>query len=435
MIQPEGGNGRELVRAVSRASLTAIALNGMIGAGIFALPASVTLVAGAGAPLAYVIAGLAILLIALCFAEAGSMFEVSGGPYVYSRAAFGRFVGFEVGWLFVLARLTAVAAISNTFSDYLGYLWAPLAHGLGRVGCIVVQLTALAAVNARGVRLSAMVINALTVAKIVPLVLFCAAGMPSMDLSLFSFSTIPESTALRQASLMLIFAFGGFEFASVPSEEVVEPRRSIPFALIVAVGSVVVLYLSIQVVAMATLPTLATSVTPLAAAATGFMGPVGGLIVTIGAVFSTTGTNSASILVGPRMLYALAKGGDIPESMARVHPRFRTPVVSIVIFSVIALALAVSGTFSQLAAVSALARLLFYSTTCLAVLVLRRTMPASERRFTLPGGPMLPVLGMAVCFWLLSGSSRQHLGLTAVAILAGIVLYSIGRMGSFGAKL
>jgi amino acid transporter len=395
----------------------------MIGAGIFALPASVTNLIGVSSPLAYLIAGAAVLLIALCFAEAGSLFESSGGPYVYARTAFGSLIGFEVGWMFVLARLTAAAAISNTFADYLGYLHAPLAQGPGRVAAITLSIVALTWINCVGIRPGTWAINILTVGKLAPLLLFCLVGIFFVDPARVSFLEIPQAASLQQASLLLIFAFGGFEFASVPSEEVINPRRAIPLALIASVCLVVVLYLAIQVVAMGTLPTLAASRTPLASAASVFLGAAGGLLMTVGAVLSTTGTSSASILVGPRMLYALANGGLLPPVLGRVHPRYRTPVVAIVSFSIAAAALALSGTFTQLAAMSALARLLFYSTTCVAVLVLRRKMPASERRFTLPGGPVVPVLGAGICLWLLSGSSRTQTGMTALALVAGLLLY------------
>ena len=140
------------VRAVGVLSLTAIAMNGMIGAGIFALPANVAQLAGLSSPLAYIVAGAATLLIALCFAEAGSLFEASGGPYLYTRAAFGPFTGFQAGWMFVLTRATAVAAISNTFAAYLGYFWPVVAHGAGRLATVTVLIAALAVINSLGIR-------------------------------------------------------------------------------------------------------------------------------------------------------------------------------------------------------------------------------------------------------------------------------------------
>ena len=415
-----------LVRGVGWFSLTAIAINGMVGAGIFALPANVAQLLGAAAPLAYITAGVAILLIALCFAEAGSLFEGSGGPYLYAREAFGPLIGFEAGWMYVLNRLTTVAAISNTFAAYLAYFWP-------RVDVrwtVTVMIAILAAINCRGIKPGLRVINLLTVGKLLPLLAFCAVGLFFIDGNRMSFTTLPPLGSLQQASLVLIFALGGFESASIPSEEVIRPRRTLPLALLVSVSAVVVLYLLIQIVATGTLPTLATTTTPLASSAQMFLGAGGGLLLTIGAMLSTTGTNSASILTGPRMLYALAQGGHLPAALARIHRVYRTPVVATLAFAGVAWALAISGTFTQLVGLAVLSRLLFYTTTCLAIPVLRRKMAAVEGRFTLPGGAAIPLAGVVVCLWLMSGSALRAVLLMAVALAVGAALHWVcGRGG------
>ncbi len=418
-----------LLRAVGPLSLTAIAVNGMIGAGIFALPANVAGLVGLASPLAYLVGGVAVLLIALCFAEAGSLFDASGGPYLYARAAFGPFVGFQAGWMYALNRLAAVAAISNTFASYLGYFWPGMAQGMGRVVTVTLVIGVLAAINCAGVRPGVWAINFLTAGKLIPLLIFCVAGLFFLDTRAFSFTALPTPGSLQQASLLLIFAFGGFESASIPGEEVIRPKRTIPVAILGGVGLVVLLYLLIQVVAMGTFPGLAASSTPLASAASGFLGPAGGLLLTIGAILSTTGTNSASLLTGPRMLYALAQGGLLPPALGRIHSRYRTPVVSIVLFAVVAWGLAVAGSFTQLAAASVLSRLVFYVTTCLAVPVLRRKLPSTDGRFTLPGGLLIPALAVAICAWLLVGSSLSQAAMLAAAMALGALFYELGRRG------
>lgn len=414
-----------LLRAVGPLSLTAIAVNGMIGAGIFALPASVAGLVGAASPLAYVMGGIAVLLIALCFAEAGSLFDGSGGPYLYARAAFGRFVGFQAGWMYALNRLAAVAAISNTFASYLGYFRPDMARGMGRVLTVTLIIGVLAVINCLGVRPGVWAINFLTAGKLIPLLIFCIAGLFFLDTRAFSFTAVPTPRSLQQASFLLIFAFGGFESASIPGEEVIRPKRTIPLAILAGVGLVVLLYLMIQVVAMGTFPGLAASSTPLASAASSFLGPAGGLLLTIGAILSTTGTNGASLLTGSRMLYALAEGGLLPAALGRIHPRYRTPVVSIMLFAVVAWGLAVAGNFTQLAAASVLSRLVFYVTTCLAVPVLRRKRPAAEGRFTLPGGMLIPVLAIAICAWLFAGSSSLQAAMLAAALALGAIFYGL----------
>ena len=418
-----------MLRAVGRLSLTAIALNGMIGAGIFALPSSVAQLLGRSGLIAYFAAGVATLLIALCFAEAGSLFEKSGGPYLYARAAFGGLIGFEAGWMLAVSRITAVAAISNTFASYLGYFLPFVAAGIGRAGAITLLVGSIAWVNCRGIRPGVWTINALTIGKLLPLAVFCVIGWFFIDSRRIDLATLPPAGALQQASLLLVFAFGGFEFATVPSEEVIDPRRVLPGVLIGSVGLVIGLYLLIQAVAMGTLAGLANNATPLASAASGFLGRAGGSLLTAGAIFSTMGTNNASILVGSRMVHALAEAGRLPHALAQIHPRYRTPVASILLFAAAAWACAVSGTFVQLAGLTVVGRLLYYATTCLAVPVLRRRLRPTEDRFRLWGGALIPILALVVCAWLLSGTSMGQALVTGAALTLGAALYSLCGRG------
>jgi len=423
------------VRAVGAVSLTAISVNTVIGAGIFALPANMAQLLGPASPWAYLAAGAAVLLIALCFAEAGSRFESSGGPYVHARAAFGEFAGFEVAWMYLLARLTALAAVSNTFSAYLGYFRPSLQQGAGRLFAITVLIAILTATHLMGVRLGTAVNNLFTVGKLLPLLAFCLAGLFLLDKHTIAATPLPAPYSLQQASLLLMFALGGFEGASVPSEEVMDPKKSVPAAILGSVGLVVTLYLLIQIVSMAALPGLAASATPLASAARGFLGPAGGLMLTVGALLSTAGTNHANLFVGPRLLYAMGRDGCLPSRLARLHPRYRTPAVSILLYAGVAWILAVSSAFAPLAALSALARVLMYTSTCLAVPVLRRRMPSTFRGFTLPGGAIIPALALGVCAWLLTGSSARQAVLAGAALLAGGLLYGIVRRSSRTTRL
>jgi len=416
------------IRAVGYLSVTAIALNGMIGSGIFVLPSTVAASLGQLSPIAYITSAIAAVLIVLCFAEVGSMYERSGGPYVYAKETFGDFVGFEVGWMFMLARVTAIAAISNAFADYLGEFWPSMAVGAGRVEVITLAILALAWINILGVRYGAWVINLLTMAKLIPLLLFLMVGWFFIEPGSYSLLALPEFTPLARASLVLIFAFGGFEFATVPSEEVINPRRNIPVALITAVSSTALFYLLIQIVALGTLPDLGSSARPLAAAAGNFLGPAGVIILTIGAILSTSGTNSAVMLIGPRMLYALASDGHLPGALARLHPRYRTPHISVIVFAVSAWAMALYSDFAQLATVSAIARLLYYITTCLAVPILRRKFPNSPRMFRLPGGVIIPALAVAISVWLLSGSTAAQATVGAGALILGAAIYKVIRL-------
>lgn len=417
----------ELIRAVGLFSLTAFALNGMVGSGIFVLPAQVAHLLGPAGLSAYLAAGLAAALIILCFAEVGALFDRSGGPYLYARVAFGEFVGFEIGWMMLLARLTSVAAISNAFASYVGYFWPWTQAGLGRVAAIMGSTGVVAIFNYRGVKTGSRLVNFLTFAKLLPLLVFVIAGLFFLDPQRSPAWSIPQTGALRQASLLLIFAYGGFEFAVVPGEEVVRPRRNVPVALLTAIAGVAVLYVMIQFVAQGTLPGLGASPTPLASAAARFMGPLGAALLTAGAVFSTSGTNSALMLVTPRILFAMAEAGHLPPIFARVHPKFRTPDVAIIATAVLGCVCAMYSGFASLAAISAIARLLTYMATSAALPVFRRTMPDAQRWFRLPGGPTIPIAALALSIWLLTGSTLNQVLISGGTLVAGAIIYWLMR--------
>jgi len=263
----------------------------------------------------------------------------------------------------------------------------------------------------------------LTFGKLLPLFLFIVVGLFYADPSRYQLLVLPAAAPLKQASLILVYAFIGFEFATVPSEEVINTRRNLPIALMTAIALVVVIYILIQVVALGTLPELASATRPLASASQRFLGAAGATIIALGAIMSTCGTPSAQILVSTRMLYALATGGRLPAFLGRVHPRFRTPYIAIVFLTLVGWAFAISGTFAQLAGVAATAALTMYISTCLSVLVLRRKMADVQRRFTLPGGPVIPVLAVALSLWLLTGMTPLQAKAGASALLAGAAVF------------
>jgi basic amino acid/polyamine antiporter, APA family len=419
-----------LVRAIGLFSLTAMAVNGMVGAGIFVLPAQVAGILGPAALSAYVIAGLAVALIVLCFAEVGTLFERSGGPYLYARAAFGDWIGFEMGWMLLISRLTAVGAISNAFASYLGFFWPPAANGAGRVLVITASVGLLGAVNYYGVRYGVWVSNLFTVSKLLPLTVFVIAGLFWLHGQAGRVWALPPLAGLQQAALLLIFAFGGFEFAVVPGEEVINLKKNLPIALLTGITLVAVLYVLIQFVAEGALPGLASSPTPLAGASVRFLGPLGGVLLSAGAVLSTTGTNSGTMLMGPRIIFAMAEGGQLPSIFARVHPSYRTPHVAVVVATLMGWMCAMSAEFAALAAISAIARLLSYMATCAALPVLRRKMPQAHRGFTVPGGAIIPIVALALSAWLLLGSTRTQVILSGAALLTGAAIYGTYRLVS-----
>lgn len=434
---PQVSQTPSLRRELGRWDLTAIGVNQVIGAAVFALPAALAANAGAWSPWLVAAVGLASMMIALSFAEVGSRFEGTGGPYLYTRAAFGRFAAFEVGWLLWFTRAASWASVINVLATSLGFYWPALTAGAGRAILITSVIAAITLINVRGIRQSSLVINVLTVGKLAPLIVFIAAGVFYIQSDLFSYASTPSMTQLSTASLLLIFAYGGYETVPVPAGEARDPRRAVPFALIMTIVVVAAVMTLVQVVAIGTLPGLATSRTPLADAAGLFIGAGGAALMTLGAVLSTTGNNMGQALSGPRNLFALAEQGDLPPFFGRIHSTFRTPVNSILFTAIVSLVLALSGTFVAMAAASAISRLLVYVATCASMIRLRdpkfanRVNPAT---FVVPFGPIIPTMAIAVSLAILFGASTLQLTAGLGAIAAGAVLYVIAVRGQSGVR-
>jgi amino acid transporter len=417
-----------LRRELGRWDLTAIGVNQVIGAGIFALPAAVAANAGWWSPWLVAAVGLASMLIALSFAEVGSRFDATGGPYLYTRVAFGRFPAFEVGWLLWFTRAASWASVINVLAASLGFYWPALTSGAPRALLITTIIAAIAYINVRGIRQSSFVVNVLTIGKLTPLVIFVAAGAFYMQPDLLASGGAPDLGQLSTAALLLIFAYGGYETVPVPAGEARDPRRAVPFALIMTIAIVCVIMTAVQVVAMGTFPGLPSSNTPLADASVAFLGTGGAALMTIGAVLSTTGNNMGQALSGPRNLFALAEHGDLPAFFGRVHPVYRTPANAILFTAAVALVLALSGTFVGMAAASAITRLLVYVATCASLLRLRDPQYADRvgpPTFVVPFGPVIPLAAIAIALAILAGATRTQLVAGLGAILAGAVLYVI----------
>lgn len=414
---------RTLVRAIGRWTLTALMVNIMIGSGIFGLPSALAGLLGRASLLALLIGGAASAIIVATFSEVASYFTAAGGPYLYCKVAFGRFVGLQVAWIFWLARVTAPAANANIFVVYLGEFWPHATDPLSRFVILTVLIWGLALVNCLGVRRAARVSNVFTVAKLLPLVVVGIAG------AIFLFAHPAASnppaqvsglSAWLKASLLIVFAFGGFDGAITATGEVKNPRRDAAFALFAAVAACTVVYLFIQWAALGTVPNLAHSPRPLADAARNTLGHAGAILITVGALISVFGNLTANLLGVPRITYALAKQGDFPAFFAAVHPRFRTPYVSILAFALLLWIFALIGNFTWNVVLSATGRLLYYAAICIAVPVLRKKLPG-EAQVRLPGGLWLAGIGLLICVVLMTqvnrGGTLILLGTSAVAAL------------------
>jgi len=407
-----------LVRALGRWSLTALVLNGIIGSGIFGLPGDIARLMGRAAPVAYVLGAAGIAVIMLVFAELASQFREAGGPYLYAREAFGRFAGIQTGWFTWLVRLTSAAAAAHLFVIYLGEFWPGATAPLPRALVITALIGGLAFVNVLGVRAGAGLANVFTAAKLVPLTLFIVVGLVlAPPLAAAPADAISSATWIK-ALVLMAFAYGGFESALIPAGETKNPRRDAPFALLTALVVVAVFYLAIHFVAMRALPDLAHSERPLADAARVFAGPAGAAVISLGAMISTFGWLCGGLVGVPRLTYALAEGGDFPRVFAQVHPRFRTPHVSIVLWAVLVLALALWGNFIWNAVLSVAARLVTYAMGCAALIRLRQRDPHADA-WRAPAGVVLALLGGAFCVLLIAQMNADHARIVAVVAAIG----------------
>jgi len=417
-----------LVRGIRRWDLVAIAMNGIIGAGIFGLPSKVYSLIGTYSLIAFVVCAIVVTLIILCFAEVGSRFDETGGPYLYAREAFGPTVAFEIGWLIWLARLTAFAANCNLLVAYLGYFLPAAANPLWRTSLIVIVVGALATINVLGVRQAAIVSNVFTIGKLIPIIIFIAVGLFFLNPHAFAFGPRPATGAFSQSVLLLIYAFTGFEMAAIPAGEVRDPKKHLPRALLIAIAVVAVLYILIQVVCVGTLPDLGQSQKPLADAGTRFMGTAGGAIISAGAIISIVGNLNILVLSGSRIPFAIAEQQQLPSFIAKVHRRFATPYVAILITAGVMLLLTLKSSFVAALTISAIARLVTYGATCLSLPVFRRRSDAPPPAFRLPGGTILAILSLVLAGWLLANSTWQEARAAAIAAAVGLLIYFAYRL-------
>jgi len=410
-----------LVRAIGRWSMAALVINSIIGSGIFGLPSDLAKLLGNASPYAVLIAGGAMGVIMACFAEVASRFTQTGGPYLYSRVAFGRLVGIEMGWMLWLVRLTAPAANASLFVIYLREFWPRAMDPFPRLCVLTLLIGILAVTNLRGVRAGAEMSNIFTVAKLVPLFLVAIAGaVYVLNHQQMSNATATSAGAHSwlKAILILGFAYGGFEGALTPMSEATNPRRDTTFGLFAALITCTALYTVIQWVVVKVLADPAHSERPLAEVARLAMGNSGAALIAVGALVSIYGYLSANMLAVPRLTFALAEQQDFPAIFAAVHPRFRTPYFSIIVFAALVWLFALLGNFTWNVTLSAAARLFCYGAGCAALPVLRRKQPGGAR-FQLPAGSLLALIGVTVCVVLITQIDlRKSLILVAVIITA-----------------
>lgn len=424
MTQPERP---VLARGIRRWDLVAIVINGIIGAGIFGLPSKVYALIGPYSIAAFLICAFVVSLVVLCFAEVGSRFTETGGPYLYAREAFGPGIGFEVGWLLWLTRLTSFAANCNLLTSYAGHFFPGVVAGLSRAVLITAVVLLLTAINLRGVRETALAINLFTIGKLVPILLFIAAGLFFIKPSNFETVVQPDYRDFSTSVLLLVYAFTGFELATISTGESRDPKRDLPFALLLGIGAVATVYVLIQLVCVGTFPELAGSERPLVDAAGRFLGSTGAAIIAAGALVSMIGGLNASLLAGSRLPFAMAEHRQLPRVLSKTLDHYRTPHVSILLTAAIVLTLTLSGSFIYALTLSTITRLLTYSVTCAALPILRFKRGAPPAGFRLPGGIAISAVALMLAFWLLSNSTWREARDVTIAASLGLLIYVVNR--------
>ncbi len=398
------------------------------------LPGLAAAMMGPASMMTLLFAALLSFLIALCFAEVGSKFRGTGGAYLYALRTFGEIPGFYVGWMVLVVSISSWAAMVNALADAVARSYMPsLADGPERAIAIVAFMAVLTLVNMRGAKVGARVSVFFTVAKILPLLLFVVVGLFHINPDNFTpFAPHGYGPNFFEATLLILYAFVGFEALVVPAGEMANPRRAVPIALIAVLGIVTLLYVGVLAVATGTLPDLAGQSYPVLASAESFMGGTGAAIVGGGIIISMIGVNSAQALVGPRRVFSLAEQGHMPGFLAKVSKR-GTPNAALLVLFVIASAIALSGSFKHLALIAVVARFAQYIATCLATIVLRHRQGKAQGDaivqgggFVLPLGPAIPIAALGLCAWLLIESGRSDIRpfeMGGLALVAGTLWY------------
>ncbi len=409
----------KLIRGIGRLDLIAITINSVIGAGIFGLPSKAAALVGANSLFAFIGCAVVVALIVFCFAEVSSRFAATGGAYLYAKEAFGSVVGFEVGWLFWLVRITAFATNCNLLVNYLGLP----KEGFARIGVIAAVVLALTALNFVGVKSSARMINLFTVGKLVPLFAFAIVGLFFIEPANINFTADVESNSFANTILILVYAFTGFEMAVVPSGEMKNPRKILPFALLISIAIIALLYILIQLVCIGTLPELAASERPLADAAGKFLGTFGSSFIIVGAVISISGNLNSLLLSASRVPFAMAEQKELPQILTRTHENYKTPYISLFLTAIVMLIFTVQTSFLTALTISTITRLFVYATTCASLPVFRWKKDAPKAGFLAPLGVVAAILSLGLIAWLLWNVKPEEFTNVLIVAPVGLIIY------------
>ena len=434
-----------LTKGIGSIGAALLVLNGLIGAGIFALPAKMAAELGAFSPYIFLIFGALMLAIVWCFGQLAALYQETGGPVVYARKGFGDAAAFQTGFVYYLARATAIAANMHVLLLYAGYIWPEINTGSGKSFAIVVLTTALILVNIVGLKAAMRSLDTISVLKLLPFVALIIAGYWQLDFSTALTSSaapvIPAFDTISAGALLTLYAFIGFETVVVTSGETNSPKKTIPRALMLTVSGIAIFYFCVQWLYWQTVGPEKPDSAPLIALANMIFGETGALVMTLTAVVSVAGNLLANMISTSRLTYSMAQQSLVPgklgDILGRVHNKFATPYLSILVLGLFAGAMALSGSFVWLAISSVLARLVVYA-MCVVVLMkaqqssLRSAFQQSASVQGTAGSKvsptnllkrLIPFVAFAVCAWSIAQSSTNAWLFLLGELAVGALLY------------
>ena len=424
----------ELKSKLTLFDVTNLVVGAIIGADIYVASAFGAVLLGPFSLVVWVAAGIIAIIIALCFAQCAALLPKVGGPYAYAHAAWGPFAGFIVGWSLWLAEWMSLAVFPVAFTQYL----VPFLPSLDIYSQAAVKglfVVFLIITNIVGVKAAGKVNDLLTIAKLTPLIFFTAIGVLYMISNAVAttknFSPfLPYGVGNFGLALVLIFwAYAGFEISTIPAEEIENPSKTIPKAIILGILIVIVFYLTTNIVLFGVrqYKLLGGDSAPLVKATNDALSSipllalVGGLIVGVGALISVAGSDESGMIGTSRLGYALAADGLFPRVFAKIHPKFKTPYLGITIQAVTALVAAIVGRLDMLIATSVFFMAIAYVATSASIFSLRRK--GLKAQFYLRGGPIIPILGVVFSLYLITQCTPTQIALGLVLLSVGVPIY------------
>ena len=420
----------QLIRGIGILGSAFLVLNGMIGSGIFATPAVVAAQAGVLSPWLYLGVGVLMITVVLAFAELSSYFRISGGPVLYATRAFGPLAGFSTGWIYYVSRVAAVAANSNAMAVYFASWWPWFDVDPGRAVVILLVCGGLTLVNVRGVKDGMRTLAVFTFFKVIPLLIMILLGLQYVTPDVLFPENMPTIDDLGGTTLLLIYAYVGFETVLITAGETAKPKVTIPKALILTMIATGLLYFLIVLTYVSVLAGELDESKTLVDVGRRLAGPIGAVAITITALFSIGGNLASTMLAVPRATLSLAEHRLLPRWFGQIHAKFATPANSVMFLGATSAALALSGTFARLAIASALTRMLTYIVCIAALPVIKGKADHATiaKAFKVPGGYTIPFIAFVLCLWLASKSPTEAWQLVGIMLAVGLGLYWLEQL-------